>query len=69
MYPGGHEFRLNSGVAGGISSSEPVARPDPITHVAGTLAVEDELPSRGRNRALDSATFRVPVSITVRRTT
>lgn len=58
MYPRGCEFRLNSGVAGGISSSAPVARPNLIAHVPGTLAVEGKRPSRGRNRALDGA--RVP---------
>lgn len=69
MYPRGHEFRLNSGVAGGISSSAPVACSDPIAHVAGTLAAEDETSEPGRESRIRTRELPSPCLLTVRRTT
>ena len=69
MYPGGHEFRLNSGVAGGKSSPSPVAHSDPIAHVAGTLAAEDDTSEPGRESRLRPRERPSPCLHTVRRTT
>ncbi len=69
MYPRGHEFRLNSGVAEGKSSRVPVAHSDPITHVADTLAAEDETSEPGRESRIRTRELPSPCLLTVRRTT